>query len=744
MSATSISSSPVVFNLPDEITSLPELGFEFDASCREQAARALAEPATRLYARLVRDQESPTVFLIARRVIDGFLRRGAQLSGTSSETAPTADAIAVEVLAARDELAAALETLRGLPDDVREAVLRERAPVGLVAGCWLDLVSQASTQPSVVVNRLFSHYFALQGEGNPQRGVHHVRSRWLETEGAYLPEIDADDFMGKAGARELTAWHGCFYLALSKLPASFLPEVAGVHYAFHALGVDDLMAGKAPVLAEPTLREALAEYLELAARNATADADPARLLAAVRLTVQLEREQVGLLTDLAGWLGEATLDEKAARIIERHAPYAGSQHGDVRVRGRRLTDIFADPEFDLAGFVAEFRASRQLKPMPDGDSRFTRALKFGGPMFGVFDEREAAVFAAWAEQVQAGQAAEVVIRRNTLGDASAAAWREAVLEREPADVRYAEARARDDRELLYRLVNLENFPSALTLARARAEDGLEKAGILFEHGAGGRYTDATYFDYTEQALYERVERIYWDKLVGPYQKLEQIPDADEVIFGQKIFALGSLIDGSWAHRIGNLGRYRRPADGMLFSIYADEMGRGDLRKNHITLIHQVLTSMSVHLPHIRDAAFVDQAELPDMVYHLPLHQLCLSLFPDSLYEEILGYNLGIEMFGLGEMRLHEMQKLRHHGFDPIYEEAHLSIDNVSAGHARQSADIVARHLDGVRRASGEGRVQESWRRIWRGYASFAYFIETPLIKDLDQRGAAAEPAALLI
>jgi hypothetical protein len=177
---------------------------------------------------------------------------------------------------------------------------------------------------------------------------------------------------------------------------------------------------------------------------------------------------------------------------------------------------------------------------------------------------------------------------------------------------------------------------------------------------------------------------------------------------------------------------------MLASIYADEMGRGDVRKNHITLIVQVLRSMDIDLPHIRDDAFLDQGELPDHLYGFAIHQLCLALFPDSHYPEILGYNLGIEMFGLGEMRLHEMQKLRHHGFDPVYEEAHLSIDNFSAGHARQSAEIIVAYLDDVARTVGADAVPGEWRRIWRGYASFAYFVEHALVRSLTVPAATAQ------
>jgi hypothetical protein len=166
------------------------------------------------------------------------------------------------------------------------------------------------------------------------------------------------------------------------------------------------------------------------------------------------------------------------------------------------------------------------------------------------------------------------------------------------------------------------------------------------------------------------------------------------------------------------------------------MGHGDLRKNHLTLIHTALASMGVRLPHIRDDAFMAQAELPDELYGFSLHQLCLALFPDRFHNELLGYNLAIEMFGLGELRLHEIQKLRHYGFDDCYEKAHLTIDNLSAGHSRQAADIIVTYLDTVARTVGESAVPHEWRRIWRGYASYAYFVEHALLKQI----AAGEPA----
>jgi hypothetical protein len=563
------------------------------------------------------------------------------------------------------------------------------------------------------VNRLFAQHWTLRGRGNPRRSLHHLRRQHLEANGVYLPDIAAPDFLHQAAARPLTALHAAFYLALSRLPATFLPELVGVHYAFHALGVDDLLLGTEPMLSEPELRDVLAQ------------ADPnerERVHVGLRLAVDLEQEHVALLAELAAWHQAQSLESKVAAIIARHARYAGRHHTRVTVGGRPLAELFAD--LDPVTFLAGFRE--------DDPSRFTKAIKFGGPMFGIFDEREAATFQAWVRTVQAGERPPIVITKCTAGDTRARELTAAITASTPADLVIADPGTPADRELFHRLINIENYPNTRPLAARRAADLFDEAEILFTCGAAGRYTDASYFDYTAEALYQRADQVYHEKLVKPYRPLAAIPDRDEVVFLQSTYALGALVDAAWIHRVANLGRYQRPCDGALFSIYADEMGHGDLRKNHITLIHKALRSMDIHLPHISDAAFMDQADLPDTLYGFSLHQLCMALFPDRYFNEILGYNLAIEMFGLGELRLHEIQKLRHYGFDDCYEQAHLTIDNLSAGHSRQAADIIVSYLDEVRRTLGEAAVQREWRRIWRGYASLAHFVEHALLRSAEQ------------
>jgi hypothetical protein len=688
----------------DTTTALPRRPFQVTAQACAEADAIVARPPAALFRRLLTDQESEAVHLVARRVLDAFLPDAGHRP---------IDDIPSRVSQVRAALAAIIESWPATDPDARQAVLRQRAPIALLGGCWLDVLSQPATQPSVIVNRLFAQHFTLRGRGNPRRSQHYLRRLHLEADGIYLPDIAAPDFLDQAAARPLTALHAGFYLALSRLPANFLPELVGVHYAYHAPGVDDLLSGTPPMLPEPELRDMLTDYLTLAAPP-----ERDRLHAGLRLALDLEREHVAMLAELAAWHRTQSLESKVAAIVARHARYAGSHHAAVRVNGRPLPELFDD----LPTFLAGFREG--------GLSRFVKAIKFGGPMFGIFDEREAATFQAWWRTVQAGERPPIVITPCTAGDARARDRAAAIAASAPADVVIADPGAPDDRELFHRLVNIENYPNTRPLAARRVENLFGQAEILFTCGAAGRYTDASYFDYTPEALYQRAERVYHEKLVKPYRPLGAIPGRDEVIFVQSTYALGALVDAAWLHRLANLGRYERSRDGALLAIYADEMGHGDLRKNHITLIHRALRSMDIHLPHIRDAAFIDQADLPDDLYGFSLHQLCMALFPDTYFNEILGYNLAIEMFGLGELRLHEIQKLRHYGFDDCYEQAHLTIDNLSAGHSRQAADIIVSHLDEVRRTLGDSAVQREWRRVWRGYASLAYFVEHALLRQV--------------
>lgn len=691
--------------------------FHFSAGAAQDGTRLLQQPAAELFHAILTGKESEGVLFAAKSVVDAVL---AGALGAPSAPPPQGDlfeALSGQLALLRE--AARHTCARTLGDPgLRASALRERAAVSLAGTCWLERVSQPATQPAGDVNLLFARYFEDLGAGNPER-ARAVRSRRvLERHGVFLPEIGARDFAALAQADPATLALASFYLSLGAFTASYLPEVIGIDWVVRALGVDRLLAGDEA--ADADAGAVARRYLE--ALSARSDASPqslqARLVYSVRLGSALETRHLDRIAHKATALHAASLDDKVGEIVRRHYRHAGAHHARIKVGGRTLVERFAAAPLDTRAFVGDLKRSAYLRSRPGEECRFLRALRFGGPMFGVFNEEEAAILRRWAADAGADATpspAAAPGREDQGAPCFARPPRDLVLENALPDP--------GPRELFHRLVNIENYPCVLPAARRIVENGLESAKRMLDGGRATKYTDASSFEYSRAALEERAERIYWEKLLAPYRPLPEVPPRDAVVFQQKTYALGNLIDGSWLYRAGHAGCADRRAEAALFSIYADEMGRGEMKKNHIALIHRVLRSMGLQLPHIRDERFKEQDELPDELYPFALFQLSLAQFPASFRPEIIGYNLAIEMFGLGELRLHEIQKLRHWGFDAAYEETHLSIDNIASGHSRTSIDAVHWHLEQVQKQCGGDQMRREWRRLWLGYAAFAQFVE---------------------
>ncbi|WP_349369831.1 iron-containing redox enzyme family protein [Salinarimonas sp.] len=700
----------------------------FSAGAIEEGEAVIGLGAAEVLRRLLRDRESEASFYVARRVVAARLESLAPDADLVAATLPAPgrlDADALIAYAVEQGVACARtvsDALAGAETRVHAAVLRERAPLALLAGGWLDGTSQPAAQPGETANAAFGRHWHWLGEGIPERSAPAQRRRGLERRGVVLPSCAATTFVDAVQASPTTSLAASFMLALGRFSLTYLPEVVGFEVAFHAIGLDQALldAPDAPTAEDGRF---LLETIMAEAGRADADETARRVLHGAAAALSIERRHAALLAELATRTAGQSLDSRVAALVRRHAPMAGSQHRRVRVGGVAMSETFSRPDVDIEAFMRAFKASSHLRTTSGGSCRFVQALKFGGPMFGIFDAEEAELFALWSRTARETADGPIDLSEPRPEDPAGLADLAVLQAGRLAEIAIADAELEDPRETFHRLVNVELHPHVLAPARSIAAANLETARFLFEAGAQGRYTDGSFFPYSPDALLARVDAIYWDKLVTPYTPLEAVPSRDEVIAQQKAFALGNLIDGSWSWRIGAVSAFERPSDGRLFAIHADEMGLGDTRKNHITLICRVLAGMGVSLPHIADPEFRNETEFADELYGFALHQLSLALFPDTFYPEIVGYNLAIEMFGLGELRLHEIQKLKAHGFDAIYEEAHLSIDNASSGHARQSAEIVITYLDDVRRSFGEAEMHAAWERVWTGYCSFARFVE---------------------
>lgn len=713
----------------DNTTSLPRQGVLFSSELRARANVLESLSAEEKLTRLSCDRESEESLFLAHSIAHGVFSKAKHHNELCPEDRPS---ISNWLHDKRCQLQEQVGNLRReYTPSVRAVLIRQRAPITHLSGCWLDRVSQPATEPATIVSLLTAHRFKLKGHASIQSSqIQHWRNSMV-SQGVDLPPLHASDFFASCDMQSLTASHAAFYLALSYVPATYLPELVGLHVAHYLLSFDSALLGCSPGLDVSEVLQVLDTYLDCCVVSPSGRADSLRCLKGIELAIAYEFEYLNFTKQAASELARQPAVDAVATIIGKHIRFAGKQHQHVRIANKSLMQWFeGDSTEEMYAFLNEFKQSRSLQKNAKGSCKFLDAIKFGGAMFGVFTDEEAKVFYQWIDKIHTAEftpeyvapaVSNGTVPRSSVSSPEdtcqcpAMAWEDVV------DV--------SDRELFYRLVNIESYPNTLALIKTKVVTHFSTAKQLFTCGHEGMYTDASWLEWSPERLRERTDSVYWKKLVDPWQRLAEVPDRDLVIFGQKLAALGSLVDGAWLHRIAGAHRFRHRTDEILLSIYIDEMGRGESEKNHILMIKKTLASMDIHLPHIRNEKFKEQTELPDL-YDFAIHQLGLSLFPDSFYEEILGYNLGIEMLGLGELRLHEIQKLKKYGFDTIYEEAHLTIDNFSAGHARQSVNAIVFYMDALTQYLTEDEKLKKWERIWTGYASFAWFIETKLVNKI--------------
>lgn len=156
-----------------------------------------------------------------------------------------------------------------------------------------------------------------------------------------------------------------------------------------------------------------------------------------------------------------------------------------------------------------------------------------------------------------------------------------------------------------------------------------------------------------------------------------------------------LVDGAWL--FGLLQRWQDPRLAPLIRIYLEELGCGTAPQNHVLLYKQLLARYGCD--HWQDG--------PDEHFTQGAAQLALAHHADEFLPELIGYNLGYEQLPLHlPITAYELNEL---GIDPYYFSLHVTIDNVSTGHARKALQSV---LDCMPRM---GNVEEFHRRVGNGY-----------------------------
>jgi hypothetical protein len=276
----------------------------------------------------------------------------------------------------------------------------------------------------------------------------------------------------------------------------------------------------------------------------------------------------------------------------------------------------------------------------------------------------------------------------------------------------------DERVLFYKLMNIESHPDVVTEARAFADYWLawsEQAS----NDPKDTPTDQLFFPYSEQAFQDRLDLVYQeyvhDAAASDPALDPQIKNRADMITRIIQNAPFNLTDGCWLRNIAGSG----PIDevrSLLFSVFMDEMGDGDVSKNHCNIYQDLCHSVGYYPAPLDSSAFATDPQMLQSAFTLPAFQLAVSQLSETYYPEILGMTLYLEWSVVDLKPTRDLAN--YYGIDPHFYVMHIGIDNAVNGHGQRAADAVRLYLQNARSLGGEAEVARLWRRIWNGYFAF--------------------------
>lgn len=281
------------------------------------------------------------------------------------------------------------------------------------------------------------------------------------------------------------------------------------------------------------------------------------------------------------------------------------------------------------------------------------------------------------------------------------------------------------KDMYHKLHNLEDFPHTLPRARdqligffaetlATASKARPTESILKLHTYSREALTTFMQDRDEQVNQQWEDYNRRRKAGGP---LELFKDKEEARWWLKQIAPVKYVDGAWLGYVNKitLPFALRPVIKNSWQVLSEELGDGDLDKNHAHVYRQLVKSSEIDLPAGDTADFIDprQEMNEPAVWKAALAQLLISLMPHEFFPEILGFNMHFEALALDTLKA--SREVKEIGLDSYYFLLHVSIDNADSGHTAIAQQAVCIYMEHIQQTEGTAAAEQAWRRVQVGY-----------------------------
>jgi len=402
------------------------------------------------------------------------------------------------------------------------------------------------------------------------------------------------------------------------------------------------------------------------------------------------------------WGRPQTDEQLVENLFQKIAASAQGHHGQALLAGKKIDQWFGEQPFKSRAFMAAIRGSSYVNLKAVEHSPLLALFAFKGPMFGVLNDQEITLLKCWLAQDVKQKPVSVL--SGTSGTDSMSCYPQALCR--PA----IDFSRLSNRHFFYYLVNSEQYPEVIDSASRRVNRVLRLARCS---------NKAPFKSYQQGKLEQFIETIYQRGIKG-YQEFKAPARLSQAtyVWGIEQLAPTILVDGCWLQGVSQLqfSPYQAVGD-VLQKIYSDEMGNGDVLKNHPCIYRRLLASLTIELPLVQSRDFCEHRDFLNSAFDIPVFLTALSLCGNRFLPELLGVNLAIELSGLGKQYMTLRDELKYWQIDSTIVDVHISIDNVATGHTALAREAITLYLDQVQMMQGSEVMNQHWRRIYQGYCA---------------------------
>lgn len=303
-------------------------------------------------------------------------------------------------------------------EDVVEWI-RQMSPFNQTDGSWLRNI--APVGPMDDVRSLLLRVFMDEvGAGDPKLNHANIYTALLHSVDIWLPDIRTREYAENPDLLDSAFTVPLFQLVVSEFSQAFFPELLGMtqylewssvelknmvllneyfdldpHFYEMHVAIDNAATGHGAMA-----KRAVELYLEQVRTDLGEDA----------MQAQWERVWNGYVAfATTGTLAEdmrkkrlhpPTAADKVTAMITERATRARVNHGQKRLAGKLINDLFADP----VGVMAALVDGGKIVAGDPGSSPFFSLLTSDGPMYGIFTDAEIETWRAWVRSLTAGKA----------------------------------------------------------------------------------------------------------------------------------------------------------------------------------------------------------------------------------------------------------------------------------------------------------------------------------------------------